>query len=196
VVERARLDRGERVEGRHPQLFEVPRFETLRPVILDLGIGPAIGIGHNTAQYSTQYSPRNADEPTTAYRVVRTEQGIPADVLATLSIYLWRARYFDDDVFDAMQLLPRPMIGVSLANPLSSFYTGLSIDPVQFLDISAGVRWANEQQLIGPAPGERALVTPAGEPQPPVVRDEVRPMGFVSISVSTNLLYKWIATKL
>jgi hypothetical protein len=196
VVERARLDHGERVDGRRPQLFEVPPFETLRPIVLDLGIGPAIGIGHNTAHYTTQFSPRNPDEPTSAYRVVRTEQGIPADVLATLSIYMWQARYFDDEIFDAMQLLPRPMIGVSLAHPLSSFYAGFSIDPVQFLDISGGVRWANEEQLVGPAPGERALVTPAGVPQPPVVRDEVRPMGFVSISVSTNLLYKWIATKL
>jgi hypothetical protein len=196
IVERARLERGERVEGRRPQLFQVPMFEALRPVIIDLGIGPAIGIGHNTAHYATEYSPRNADEPTTAYRVVRTEQGIPADVLVTLSAYIWQARYFDDTVFDGMQLIPRPMIGVSLAHPLSSFYAGLSIDPIQFLDISGGVRWANEERLIGPASGERALVTPAGDPQPPVVREEVRPMGFVSVTVSTNLLYNWITTKL
>jgi hypothetical protein len=196
IVERARLERGERVEGRRTQAFQVPAYETLRPVIMDLGIGPSLGIGHNTAHYTTEFSPRSIDDTTTAYRVVRTEQGIQADVLVTLSAYLWQSRYFDEGVFDAMQLVPRPMIGVSLAHPLSTFYAGLSIDPIQFLDISGGVRWANEERLIGPAPGERALVTPSGDPQPPVTREEVRPMGFVSISVSTNLLYSWIATKL
>lgn len=196
VVERARLERGERVEGRPPQAFEVPAYHTLRPVIIDVGVGPALGIGHNTAQYATEFSPRSIDDTTTAYRVVRTEQGIPLDAVVTLSAYLWGSRYFDDGVFDGMQLVPRPMIGVSLAHPLSTFYAGFSIDPIQFLDISGGVRWANEERLIGPATGERALVTPEGVPQPPVTREEVRPMAFASVTVSTNLLYSWITTKL
>lgn len=196
IVERARLDRGERVEGRRPQLFEAPRYRTLRPVILDLGVGPALGIGRNTAHYETEFSPRSADDPTTTYRVVRTEQGIPLDAMVSLSVYLWEPRYLDDTVFDAIKLVPRPMLGVSLAHPLSTFYAGVSIDPVQFLDISGGVRWANEEVLIGPAPGERALATPSGVPQAPVTREEVRPLAFVAVTVSTNLLYNWIATKL
>ena len=142
------------------------------------------------------FSPRPPGDTTNAYRIVRTEQGIPADVVATLSVYIWEPRYFDGTVWDAMQLVPRPMIGVSLSHPLDSFYAGVSIDPVQFVDISGGVRWANEETLVGPPPGERALLTADGQPQPPVTRDEVHALGFVSVSVSTNLIYDWITTKM
>jgi hypothetical protein len=84
------------------------------------------------------------------------------------------------------------MIGVSLAHPLTEFYAGGQIDPIQFLDISGGVRFANEDVLIGPQQLDRALVDANGKAQPPVVRRELRPSGFVAVTISTNLLYSWI----
>jgi hypothetical protein len=107
-------------------------------------------------------------------------------------VYLWQRRYFDDVVFDPMFLVPRPMFGLSLSHPLDQLYAGVSIDPIQFLDISGGVRIANEQTLIGPQEGDRALIDSAGEPQPPVTRHEFRASGFVAVTVSANMLYNWI----
>jgi hypothetical protein len=84
------------------------------------------------------------------------------------------------------------MVGISLAHPTSQFYAGASIDPIQFLNISGGVRVADEQILIGPQVLDRALVDTSGQPQPPVTRNEFRASGFVAVTISTNLLYSWI----
>jgi hypothetical protein len=192
AVRRTRLERGERIPGRGPQLFETAAYKTLRPVILDLAIGPSLGIGRNDSKYETVWSPKGPDDTTSAWRVLKTEQGLPVDVLVTLSVYLWQRRYFDDIVFDPMYLLPRPMVGISLAHPTSQFYAGVSIDPIQFLNISGGVRVADEQILIGPQVLDRALVDTSGQPQPPVTRNEFRASGFVAVTISTNLLYSWI----
>lgn len=192
VVERTRLDHGERVQGRGPQLFEVPAYVTLHSVILDIGIGPALGIGHNTAKFETVFSPASSLDPYPAWRILRTEQGLPLDAMLSLSAYIWQERYFDGVVFDAMQLVPRPMIGMSVAHPLDEFYAGFQIDPIQYLDISGGVRFANEQKLIGPRLLDRALVDGKGQPQPPVTRDEILASGFIAVTVSTNLLYSWV----
>jgi hypothetical protein len=192
AVRRTRLERGERIPGRGPQVFEIAAYRTLRPVILDLGIGPGLGIGRNDSKYETVWSPKGPEDKYSAWRVVRTDQGLPVDVLVTLSVYLWNRRYFDDVVFDASYLLPRPMVGISLSNPLHQLYAGVSIDPIQFLDISGGVRIADEQVLLGPQVGDRALIDTAGNPQPPVTRNEFRASGFVAVTVSTNLLYNWI----
>ena len=192
IVERSRLERGARVEGRGPQLFQVPVYETLNPMIMDLSLGPVLGIGHNTAKYETVWSPKDSSDPHSAYRVVRTEQGLPLDAMLSLSAYIWKRRYFDNVVVDPMQFVPRPMIGMSLAHPLSVLYAGLQIDPIQYIDISGGVKIANEEKLIGPQSTERALVDNQGNPQPPVTRDQIRASGFIAVTVSTNLIYSWI----
>lgn len=192
IVERTRLERGEKVDGRPPQLFQVPSFETLRPILFDLGIGPALSLGANTAKYKTVFTPKDANEPEPTYRVVRTEQGIDLDAMVSISVYLWKRRYLDERLFDPWQLIPRPMVGISLSRPLDAIYAGLQIDPIQFIDIGAGVRFANTQKLVGPQPTDRALVDAAGEPQPPVTRKQVKATGFVSLTVSGNMFYRWI----
>jgi hypothetical protein len=121
---------------------------------------------------------------------------LPLDAVLSLSAYIWGRRYFDDVVFDAAQLAPRPFIGMSLADPLDVLYAGVSIDPIQFLDVSGGVRIANEEVLLGPQPLDRALVDDNGEPQPPVTRKEFRASGFVAVTISTNLIYAWIRSGL
>jgi hypothetical protein len=191
VVHRTRLDRGEVVPGRPPQRFEVPAFRTFRPVIMDVGLGPAMGIGRNRAQYETVLTPVDEERPAT-WRVVRTEQGLNLDLMVSISAYLWKRRYLDDGVFDAWQLVPRPMVGISLDRPFDVLYAGVQIDPIQYLNIAGGARIANEQQLIGPQPLDPALRDRDGEPQPPVTREEVQVSGFVAITVSTNLVYRWI----
>src|SRR5204862_8305593 len=111
---------------------------------------------------------------------------LPLDAMLSLSVYLWQRRYFDSVVFDAMQLIPRPLIGMSVAHPLDVLYAGVAIDPIQFLDIAGGVRLADEQKLIGPQPLERALIDSKGSPQPPVTRNEFQASGFIAVTVSTN----------
>jgi len=156
-------------------------------------VGPALGLARNTARYRTAWSPQSDVNREATWRVVRTEDELPLDAMVSLSAYLWGRRYLDGAVFDPMQLLPRPMIGLSLASPLDTLYAGLQIDPVQFLDVSAGVRFAPRERLVGPQVLDRALVTPDGEPQPPVTRSEVRPDAFVAVTLSANMIYDWIA---
>ena len=135
AVRRTRLEHGQRIPGRGPQVFEIAAYKTLRPVILDLGIGGVLGIGHNTAKYETVWSPQGAEDTHAAWRVVRTEQGLPLDAMITLSVYLWQRRYFDDVVFDRCSSFP--VDGRDVPLPFDQMYAGVSIDPIQFLDIRA-----------------------------------------------------------
>ncbi len=191
VVERTRLDRGERVADRGPQRFEVPAYVTRRPVFFDIGIGPALGIGRDTAAYAAEWAPANAQDPNPAWRIERTKQGLPLDGMLSISAYVWEPRYYDDKVFDPMQLVPRPMLGVSLIHPTHELYAGLQIDPLQFLDISGGVRFADETTLVGPQVSDHALIDASGAPEPPITRNEVRASGFVAVTVSANLIYNF-----
>jgi hypothetical protein len=193
VVERTRLERGEPLAGSPSQQFQVPAFETLSPVILDLSIGPALAIGSNTSKYETVWSPRNAEDNTSTWRVARTEQGLDADALISISAYIWKRRYFDDTVWSAWQLIPRPMIGISLRRPFDALYAGAQIDPIQYVNIGGGVRFATTEKLVGPQPLDRALIDTNGDPQPPVTRDEVTARGFITLTVSTNLIYRWLS---
>jgi hypothetical protein len=123
---------------------------------------------------------------------VRTEQGLPLDAILSLSAYVWQRRYFDDKIMDPLQFMPRPMLAMSLAHPLDVLYAGLSVDPIQFLDVSFGARFANERTLVGPQPLDRALIDDEGDPQPPLTREQIRVSGFASVTVSANLLYSWL----
>jgi hypothetical protein len=127
-------------------------------VLLDLSIGPAIAIGANTSKYETVWSPRDAEDNTSTWRVVRTEQGLDADVLVSISAYIWKQRYLDDTVWSAWQLLPRPMVGISLRHPFDALYLGAQIDPIQYVNIGGGVRFATTEKLVGPRPLDRALI--------------------------------------
>ncbi|NRA32173.1 MAG: hypothetical protein HRU17_02430 [Polyangiaceae bacterium] len=192
VIHRTRLNRG--VAGDDPaQSFEVPQFETLEPVLFDFAVGPALGVGRHTESYGLAYFPGEPDaqNPDARSRVIRDEQGLNLDMMVSVSAFVWKQRYLDDGIYDPWQLIPRPMVGVSLLHPTERLYLGLSVDPIQFLNISGGVRIGTEERLIGPQVGDVALLNSEGEAQAPVTRDETRAMGFVSITVSNNLIYRW-----
>ena len=120
--------------------------------------------------------------------MARTEKKLIVDGVLSLSGYIWGARYLDDRVFDLEFLYPRPMVGLSLTEPTTTLYAGLQIDPIQFVDISAGVRWGTVQSLIG----YRGTAANPTLPAEPVVREEVKPSGFVAVTFSTDLVWRWV----
>ena len=191
VVRRTRLRRGFRAPA-PVEVHHVHAFETLHPILVDIGVGPALGLGENTAEYGLAFGPRHADDNIADVRVHREEQGLDLDGMVSISAYIWGRRYLDDRVFEPEFLIPRPMVGISLTDPTDAIYTGLSIDPIQFVDISFGVRWKNTEELVGPQVGDPALRDVDGQPVQPITREEVQPRGFVAITFSTDLVHRWI----
>ena len=64
------------------------RHRPARPLILDIGVGPAVGIGYNRAKYESVLTPVDETNPP-RWRVVRTEQGLNLDVIVSISAYVW-----------------------------------------------------------------------------------------------------------
>ena len=160
-------------------------------IFFDLAIGPALGVGRTSESYGLGYAPNDKNEnPDAMARVVREERSANIDVIATVSPY-WEPRSYKKKPFDQKWLIPRPMIGISLLAPSERLYLGLSVDPLQYLNISGGVRIGTTQRLIGPQVGDSALLNSDGTAQEPVTRDETRASGFVAITVSNNLIYRW-----
>jgi hypothetical protein len=107
--------------------------------------------------------------------------------MVSFSAYLWGRRYLDDTVFDPKQLIPRPMVGLSMEQPFESVYAGLQIDPIQFIDISGGVRFMTTKKIVGQK-FDPENPTAAGEPQ---TLEEVTPLYFAAITFSTDLFWRW-----
>jgi hypothetical protein len=196
TITRTRLRRGLPAPGDPGESFESPEIETLSPILLDIGAGPSLTF-RQTEAYGLGVAPLVPEDdadpagPVTT-RVVRTEEELNFDGVVAISVYLWGRRYLDDGIFNVRQLLPRPMVGLSMRQPFSSIYVGGQIDPIQFVDISVGARWFTRERLVGPQPGEPALRDERGNPAQPVVQDEFRPAPFVSLTFSTDLVHRWI----
>lgn len=180
------------------QTFSAEEIEALRPVLFNLSIGPALTL-ENTQKFGLGVGPSDVDGApqgnAVRTRVLQTEDGLNMDGVVALSMYVWGKRYRDDRVFEPEFLIPRPMIGMSMAQPFSSIYAGLQIDPIQYLDISGGVRWYNREKLIGPAIGSLAAPSEDGSPSQPVTQNEVRAAAFVSVTASTHLFARWLGIR-
>jgi hypothetical protein len=194
TVVRTRLRRGIAVPGDPGEAFESPTIETLAPILFDFGVGPGLTL-RQTEAYGLGVAPLNQPgEPAgpVATRVIRTEEAINVDGVVSLSAYIWGRRYLDQTVLHSRQLLPRPMLGLSIRDPFSSIYVGAQIDPVQFVDVSFGARWHTRERLIGPALGQPALMDEKGNAAEPVTQDEYVVSPFVSLTFSTDLFHRWL----
>jgi hypothetical protein len=183
-VTRTALIRGSVVAGASTQTVVADEYETLAPILLDIGFGPALTLGENTKNFE-----RTIVEGGGGSRIAaaRTEQELILDGMVAFSAYPWGARYLDDTVFDPMQLIPRPMFGLSMDQPFSSIYAGLQIDPIQFVDISGGVRWLTTKKLIG----QKVVADDLENPGPTQLKEEVTRLYFVSLTFSTDLFWRW-----
>jgi hypothetical protein len=195
-VVRTRLRRGIAVPGDPGEAFESPTIETLAPILFDFGVGPGLTL-RQTEAYGLGVAPLRSERPgepgePVATRVIRTEEAINVDGVVSLSAYIWGRRYLDETVLHARQLLPRPMLGLSIRDPFSSIYVGAQIDPVQFVDVSFGARWHTRERLIGPALGQPALMDENGNPAQPVTQDEYVVSPFVALTFSTDLFHRWL----
>lgn len=185
-VTRTRLDRGQPGSALDTITVTNDAYESLPPILFDLGIGPSLTL-HNTEDYGLGQS--GNDRPP---NVKRTEDSANVDIVVSMSMYIWGYRYLDDRIFDPKQLLPRPMVGLSMDQPFSSLYLGLQVDPIQFVDISFGARAYSTNHLLSPEEGELAFDDANGEPSQPVIRRGVTTQMFVSLTASTDLVQRWI----
>jgi hypothetical protein len=182
VVETRRAG-GKPVDKGGDRSLGVMNIAILRPIWVDVGIGPAL-----TFQAIHNYGLGGNNQ------VVQTENSVNIDGLVSLSAYLYGPRYLDGRAFNGMSLIPRPMIGLSLRQPFSSLYFGGQIDPIQFLDISAGARVYSATQLIGPQLGAPAAVDATGTPIAPATEAKARFGFFISVSASSDLFSSWLTS--
>lgn len=169
--------------------YRSPPIRALRPVFFDVGLGPALTF-RNVHEYGLGVTGDSSHPVRT--RVVETRDGLNLDGVLSVSAYVWGTRVLDDTVFHWKQLLPRPMVGFSLAQPFTSFYAGGTIDPIQFVDVSAGLRWYEADKLVFPAVGSVAPTDEQGRAGAPIVQREVRRDAFVAVTFSTDLAMRWI----
>jgi hypothetical protein len=159
-------------------------FNTLSPIRLDVGIGPA-WIMENAESWSVTAAPG-----ATVGTVTRSEQ-LNMDGIVTFSWY-YRTRYLDGKLIDwdgcwPSQWLPRPTLGLSIRSPFSSIYGGVQIDPVRFVDLSFGVYVHSRSEPVGVTEGE---VVPTGTIG---TRNQVAASPFLSVSSSINLFVGWFS---
>jgi len=184
TVVRTPLVHGEAVAGAASET-SATELETLSPIILDVGFGPSLTIGQNSEEFELTV----ADSAGGGSRLVaaRTEKKLILDGIVSFSAYLWNKRYLDDTIFNPENLIPRPMFALSMEQPFESIYAGLQVDPIQFVDISGGVRWMTTKQVIGQKVDPNNLAQVSA----PQTREEVTPLYFVAITFSTDLFWRW-----
>lgn len=185
-VQRSRLDRGQPDAALDTVTVTSEAYESLPPILFDVGIGPSLTF-RNTEEYGL--GQKVSGQPP---NVKRTKDSANVDVVIAMSMYVWGYRYLDDGIFDPMQLLPRPMVGLSMDQPFSSIYVGGQIDPIQFLDITIGARAYSTTHLIAPSEGQLAYMDENGDPAEPVTREGVTTQLFISLTASTDLFQRWI----
>jgi len=185
TVERKPIEHRAAVEDSAAETFTSPAVEALSPIYLDIGFGPALTLGRNTADYELIVRENRLV-------AARTEQELIMDGLLSFSFYLYGPRYLDDTIFDPMQLIPRPMAGISLSEPTTSAYAGLQIDPFQFIDISGGIRWLTVEKRIGYKDTNGDVVRPDAI----VLKKEVGIAPFVAVTFSTDLFWRWLKREL
>jgi len=190
-VRRTRLEKGKVAPGAEAVVFSSQAYRTLAPILFDIGIGPSITF-KNIEEYglTQRVDGKQGQGP----NVTRTRDDLNADVLVSMSMYVWGSRYLDDKLFRWQQLLPRPMVGISLGQPFQSIYLGGQIDPIQFLDISVGARAFSTEFLLAPDAGQPAYTDANGVAQEPATRKGVSTQMFVALTFSTDLVHRWIAT--
>lgn len=186
-VRRTRLEKGQVAAGADAAVISAQAYRTLSPILFDVGIGPAVTF-KNVEEYGLS---QRVDGRVP--NVSRKRDDLNADGVIALSMYIWGSRHLDDTVFAWQQLLPRPMLGVSMSQPFKSLYFGGQIDPIQFLDISFGARAYSTEFLLDPGAGKPAYTDAAGVPQEPATRKGVTTQLFLSLSFSTDLVQRWIA---
>ncbi|MEB2312334.1 MAG: hypothetical protein OZ921_00730 [Sorangiineae bacterium] len=189
-VTRVALDRG-RPAPATAERFTAGPFRALRPIWLDVSVGPALTL-RNWREYGVGVRPGRGDDTALVPRVVRTRDELHLDGMVSLSMYVWGARTLDDTLFHWKQLLPRPMIGFSMRQPFTSIYLGGQLDPMKFVDLSAGVRFYEQERLMGPFVGNPTPLGPEGRPVDPVIRRETTSEVFVALTASTDLFARWI----
>jgi hypothetical protein len=182
VVETRRAG-GKPVDKGGDRSLGVANIAVLRPIWVDVGIGPSL-----TFQAIHNYGLGGNNQ------IVQTENSANVDGLVSLSAYLYGPRYLDGRAFNCMSLIPRPMMGLSMRQPFSSLYIGGQIDPIQFLDISAGARLYSATELLGPQLGAPAAVDSTGTSIAPATEAKARFGLFMSISASTDLFSSWLTS--
>ena len=185
TVEKRPVEHRMQVEDAAAESFTSPAVEALQPIWVNVGFGPALTLGRNTTDWEVVHRDN---------RLVgaRDEQELIMDGLLSFSFYIYGPRYLDDTVFHPMQLIPRPMAGISLTEPTTSAYAGLQIDPLQFVDISGGIRWHTVEKRIGWRNTDDELV----QPEEIATKKEVTPSAFVAVTFSTDLFWRWIKREL
>ena len=151
------------------------------PIRFNVGIGPAVGF-----DWKRSYGV-SADK-----KVIESDKATDLDAIATFSGY-YLPRYLDGSSFTSMALIPRPMLGFSLKDPLSSIYLGLQFDPIQFLDISIGAKLSPRTELAGAHLDDIAMVDKDGAVIPPATRSRLHAAMFVSLTASSGLFTSWIS---
>lgn len=170
-------------------------FHTLSPLYVDVGIGPAY-IHDNTLAWSVVPSP--GAPPGAPGTVTRTTDQTTFDGVVTISPY-YAPRYMNDSLRPycsehcsagtwVARYLPRPMLGLSVKAPLSSFYFGGQLDIFQFIDISAGGYVYSRPVLLGVQEGQ--VIGGTSVP----VQNATTLTWFVSVSSSINIFSSWIST--
>ncbi len=187
-VRRTRLEDGRVAPGADSSVFSAEAYRTLSPILFDVGFGPSITL-KNVEEYglSQRIDGRVPN-------VSRKRDDLNADGVVALSMYIWGSRHLDDTIFRWQQLLPRPMIGLSMSQPFHSIYVGGQIDPIQFVDLSVGARAYQTDFLLDPQLGRPAYTDEAGVPQQPATRKGVTTQLFVSLTFSTDLVQRWIVS--
>jgi hypothetical protein len=160
-------------------------FNTLSPIRLDVGIGPA-WIMSNAESWAVSAAPGAA-----VGTVTRSEQ-LNMDGIVTFSWY-YRPRYLDGTLFSwdwhvPTQWVPRPLVGLSLRSPFTSIYAGLQIEPVRFIDVSFGAYVYSRAEAVGVTEGE---IVPTGMI---ATRSHLTASPFLSISSSINLFVGWFSS--
>jgi hypothetical protein len=181
-VTQTRLVNGKVPDKANAESLGVGNLYTLRPIWVDVGIGPSLTF-RNTRAYGLDAN----------HEVALTQDALNIDGVITFSVYWFEPRYLDGTTVAWKQLIPRPTLGASLTQPFSSLYLGLQVDPfLQFLDISFGWRVYSETQLLGPPEGSLANKDAMGNPVAPSTKMGLTAAPFLSVSASTDLFVTWL----
>jgi hypothetical protein len=188
-VKRRALVRGQADKDGPEAVFQGQTFKTLSPIYVDVGVGPSYTF-RRKVDYGAIAVPQSMP---TSYQVAETNRELNVDGVVTLSFY-YCPRWLDEERAALRFLLPRPALGLSLSQRLTSLYAGLQVDPYQFVDITFGLRWFSQPGLIDDQKvGDMVGTNSDGTPQALAKSTTTTRAWFVSLTASTDLFTRWIA---
>jgi hypothetical protein len=188
-VKRRALTRGQADKDGTEAVFQGQTFKTLSPIYIDVGVGPSYTF-RRKVDYGVLAVPKSSP---TAYQVAETNRELNVDGVVTFSLY-YCPRWLDEERVALRFFIPRPVVGLSISQPLTSIYAGLQIDPYQFVDITVGLRWFSQMGLITQSVGDMVGTNSDGTPVALTKSTTTTRAWFVSLSASTDLFTRWIAS--